>query len=109
MSPNLAEIRDHLERRRRELANRRERVNRDLGRAEGPLSQDFSEQAVELQNVDTLGEIGRTTIDEIAAIDEALARLAAGQYGVCKHCGQEIDARRLEARPEAVTCARCTG
>ncbi len=45
--------------------------------------------------------------DQVAAIDTALERLAAGRYGVCERCGQPIGAARLAARPAAVTCVRC--
>jgi DnaK suppressor protein len=40
-------------------------------------------------------------------IDEALDRLAAGEYGYCEDCGGEIPARRLEALPFAVRCLAC--
>ena len=43
----------------------------------------------------------------VAAIDTALDRLRAGQYGVCARCGQPIGADRLAARPAALTCIRC--
>lgn len=45
----------------------------------------------------------------LAEIDEALARVAAGTYGVCASCGQPIPAGRLEARPSARTCVSCAG
>jgi len=45
--------------------------------------------------------------ERVAAIDAALARLAAGRYGVCDRCGQPIGADRLAARPAALTCIRC--
>jgi RNA polymerase-binding transcription factor DksA len=44
---------------------------------------------------------------QVAAIDAALGRLAAGRYGVCDRCGQPIGEDRLAARPAAVTCVRC--
>ncbi len=45
--------------------------------------------------------------EQVAAIDAALARVAAGRYGVCEQCGQPIGEGRLAARPAAVTCVRC--
>jgi DnaK suppressor protein len=47
--------------------------------------------------------------DQVAALDDALRRLAEGRYGVCDRCGQPIGAERLVARPAAVTCVRCAG
>ena len=40
-------------------------------------------------------------------IDDALARLAADQYGICKECGEEIPLRRLQARPMTTLCIAC--
>jgi RNA polymerase-binding transcription factor DksA len=45
--------------------------------------------------------------EQLAAIDIALEKLAAGRYGVCERCGQPIGAERLAARPAALTCIRC--
>jgi DnaK suppressor protein len=47
--------------------------------------------------------------EQVAAVDAALARLAAGRYGVCERCGQPIGEDRLAARPAALTCVRCAG
>lgn len=40
-------------------------------------------------------------------IEEAIARLADGAYGVCAECGEEISERRLEAVPFATLCVEC--
>ncbi|MFG1610237.1 TraR/DksA family transcriptional regulator [Actinoplanes sp. NPDC049265] len=40
-------------------------------------------------------------------LDEALARVEDGTYGVCTVCRREIAAERLEARPFARTCVEC--
>ena len=47
--------------------------------------------------------------EQVAALDDALRRLAEGRYGVCDRCGEPIGAERLAARPAAVTCVRCAG
>ena len=44
---------------------------------------------------------------QLDAVDEALARVASGDYGTCAECGEEIPAARLEARPESVLCVDC--
>jgi RNA polymerase-binding transcription factor DksA len=43
----------------------------------------------------------------LTALDEALARLAAGTYGSCQTCGRPIPAERLAARPATPTCLTC--
>jgi len=40
-------------------------------------------------------------------IDNALARIEKGNYGICKYCKQEIGEKRLMARPVANTCISC--
>ncbi len=43
----------------------------------------------------------------LAQIDRVLARLAAGQYGICATCGKPIPSERLEAKPLAILCITC--
>ena len=40
-------------------------------------------------------------------IDAALARLAAGSYGICTSCGREISLNRLDLVPATAYCLRC--
>ena len=40
-------------------------------------------------------------------INEALARLEEGDFGVCESCGKRIDPRRLEVVPHARLCLKC--
>ncbi|MFI7060705.1 TraR/DksA family transcriptional regulator [Kribbella sp. NPDC050124] len=44
---------------------------------------------------------------QLAEVEAAIERLAAGTYGVCEQCGQPIAPARLEARPTARTCIAC--
>lgn len=46
---------------------------------------------------------------QLARIDGAMARLAAGSYGRCENCGQPIGAARLAARPATTVCIDCAG
>ena len=46
---------------------------------------------------------------DLAALDRAAERLAAGAYGTCARCGRDIGEVRLEALPAAETCIACTG
>jgi len=40
-------------------------------------------------------------------IDEALGRIEDGEFGDCESCGDEIEIKRLEARPTATFCVSC--
>jgi DnaK suppressor protein len=43
-----------------------------------------------------------------AEIVEALTRIDEGTYGKCESCGEQIPVERLEARPTAKLCVRCS-
>lgn len=45
--------------------------------------------------------------DELNQVDEALARMDAGTYGVCTNCGRRIPIARLRVRPFAELCVPC--
>ena len=40
-------------------------------------------------------------------IESALELIKKGTYGTCKYCGQQIDERRLMARPTSSSCIQC--
>jgi RNA polymerase-binding protein DksA len=108
IQPHLTdEIRGRLKSRRTELLTREQRVGTDLARRNDPLVADSSDQAIQVQNDETLQAIGEAAQNELAAIDEALQRLATGAYGICKRCGDHIPLERLLAVPSATTCADC--
>jgi DnaK suppressor protein len=54
-------------------------------------------------------EADRRRRQEIAAIDAALARIAAGEFGDCVRCGEPIAPARLAIDPTTPFCMRCAG
>lgn len=40
-------------------------------------------------------------------VEQGLAKMVAGTYGICERCGQAISIERLEALPWAVLCIDC--
>jgi DnaK suppressor protein len=46
-------------------------------------------------------------LQELRALDAALARLRHGSYGLCSDCGCEIDLERLRREPAASRCIDC--
>ena len=40
-------------------------------------------------------------------VNEALKRIEDGSFGLCDECGEDIELRRLEARPTATLCVSC--
>lgn len=43
----------------------------------------------------------------IKKVDEALRRIEEGTFGECTECEDDIELRRLEARPTATLCVGC--
>ncbi len=44
---------------------------------------------------------------QLRLVEEALLRIAAGNYGICLRCGETISPERLAAVPEAPLCLPC--
>jgi RNA polymerase-binding transcription factor len=89
------------------LAAERQRIERELtglGRDEGePQDEEVDEgdQATDLYQ-DELDESRESDLrDQLAAVERAEERLAAGTYGLSVESGQPIPDERLEARPTA--------
>lgn len=87
-----------------ELKGRKARIAEDLN---DPLNADSSEQAVELEDDESLEAQVAIVAREIVSVERALTRLNEGSYGICVRCGGDIAIRRLEARPEAALCIKC--
>ena len=60
--------------------------------------------AFERSQVDALV---RQAQQQLAEIEVAVRRVAAGTYGTCETCGAPIGEARLEARPTARVCIAC--
>ena len=45
--------------------------------------------------------------DLLRKVRGALARMARGEYGACRHCETEINAKRLDAVPWTRHCIEC--
>lgn len=87
---------------------------------EGNLEQSQSEMTGENHYDDSFANTGTATFererdfsleknlkDILDKVREALKRIEKGTYGICAHCGDEIDPARLKARPYAELCITC--
>jgi len=89
-------------------------VGRELDKHEGEQHEDLVQGAGDAEDDATanlvvdlnLSEIDRD-VEELRAVQDAIARLRRGEYGVCQSCGVDIPAARLEAIPEAALCVEC--
>lgn len=104
---NPDQIRARLLADRKFLEERLQRTHQHLYGRDEPVSPKFSEQVVESGNdslIQTLDEEGQA---ELRQIQRALARLEAGDYEDCSHCGQPIGEPRLQALPHTDLCITC--
>ena len=76
------------------------RVDLDFGGSFADAASITAERTEVLGLVDSLKS-------QVEDVDRALAHIAAGTYGICDICGQEIGADRLEFRPVSVMCVAC--
>ena len=103
------ELKKMLDNRRRELVAEVQGRMRDV-RNDGHKDRDVLDQG-ESSEVDIQEDIELALIqmksETLNKINEALARLEDGRYGLCFECGDEISEARLRALPFAVRCKDC--
>jgi RNA polymerase-binding protein DksA len=104
---NTAELRARLEEYQASIVNRRKRLAKHVHHREEPLPQDFAEQAVEMENSETMIALEDELSEQEREVEKALARLDQGTYGTCIECGEDIAPERLDALPAAALCFDC--
>ncbi len=77
--------------------------------AVGGEARDSGDEATASLVVDTDNAETRRDVQEIQALESALARMEDDTYGICEECGDEIPFERLRANPGATRCVRCQG
>jgi len=77
------------------------------GREKEPAIQDVADMAVESYTKEFM--FGKSSGDRatLQMINEALSRIEDETYGVCIHCDEPIQPKRLEAVPWSLYCIRC--
>jgi DnaK suppressor protein len=75
--------------------------------AAGGLAGDLIDQANADAEAELQIRLHQTDSRLLRAIEEALARVRQGTYGVCEVCKQPISKARLEAVPWARHCREC--
>ncbi|MCU0717220.1 MAG: TraR/DksA C4-type zinc finger protein [Pirellula sp.] len=100
----IVELKENLEAKLAELIDRAEKLENKLRE---PGDSDWSENAVALENQETLMALEGATEKEIGDIRLALDRIAKGEYGRCSRCQKSIPKARLSVLPWATTCVQC--
>ncbi|MFN7132667.1 MAG: TraR/DksA family transcriptional regulator [Myxococcales bacterium] len=104
----LAKLREDLQRRRRDINDNRAAAERGVQEIrEGRTDPEYEEGAQANHAEYTLGQLSDAHRRELLQIDAALARMDAGNYGICLDCELDIPPERLKALPFALRCADC--
>ena len=97
-------LKERLEKKRDELNMRLERITANVRRG---LESDSEEQAKQLEDSEVVDALGNDARTELEKISVALKRMAAGDYGLCTGCGEQIPQERIKAHPYAGACIDC--
>lgn len=93
------------------LAKKEELAQQVQSLSDGNISdqqvKDTGDEALSLSMDKLQSSIQATELGEIHHIDEALERIAVGDYGICVDCGGQISSQRLEYYPYAARCIVC--
>jgi len=101
------EIRNHLIGMLEDLNLRLDRITKNVRHSDVPLEKDFAEQATQNENNEVMDYLGNSARTEIEMINQAIARIDNGQYGICQVCDEPISKERLEAVPYSNMCIKC--
>ena len=105
----------------------RKRLLDDRARAQGALDYlhednpgSMEDETQEIPSDNHPGDVATITFDReidytleeneerlLAEIDAALQRIDQGTFGICRTCGKQIGAERLEAVPYTTQCIEC--
>ena len=67
----------------------------------------LEEEADEVEEYSTRFALGKTLEKELRNINEALAKIKKGKYGLCDKCKKPISLARLKVYPQARHCQKC--
>ncbi|HEX8186680.1 MAG TPA: molecular chaperone DnaK [Blastocatellia bacterium] len=100
-----------LEKYRKRLIEERDKLSQDIGtvgEVADPAPDDRQITAADAPLISEVVDVQNTIIDmksdRLERINAALQSIDDGTYGACTECGKQIDPRRLDADPAAMTC-----
>jgi DnaK suppressor protein len=100
-----------VEKYKKRLIEERDALNQDIGTVAEiaePVTDDRQMTAANAPSISEAKDVQTTIADmktrRLERIETALQSIDEGTYGACMTCGKEIDPRRLDADPAALTC-----
>ena len=100
-------FRKQLEERQAQLRRVVARTEQDGRDAEVGTAQDIADRAANSYTKEFLFHQSNTERNTLNMVENALARIREGSFGECVNCGNDINAKRLEAVPWTRYCIEC--
>ena len=103
----LDTFRKRLEERQQSLRKMVSRTEEDGRIADQEAAQDIADRAASSYTKEFLFSQSNNDRQLLQMVETALARIREGSFGECVNCGNEINAKRLEAVPWTRYCIEC--
>ena len=94
------QVSNNIRVRSNEVLDRSSAAKRGVTTHMADVSSDSASHEISLKQLSEDGDV-------LTLIEDALHRLAHGEYGKCQDCGEMISEARLKVRPYAVFCIKC--
>jgi DnaK suppressor protein len=103
----LESFKKRLEERQLVLRKMVSRTEEDGRVADQDTAQDIADRAASSYTKEFLFSQSNNDRQLLAMVETALQRIREGEFGACVNCGNEINAKRLEAVPWTRYCIEC--
>ncbi|MBZ5522203.1 MAG: TraR/DksA family transcriptional regulator [Acidobacteriia bacterium] len=103
----LDSFKKRLEERQQALRRMVSRTEEDGRIADQDPAQDIADRAASSYTKEFLFSQSNNDRQLLHMVESALHRIREGQFGECVNCGEEINAKRLEAVPWTRYCIAC--
>jgi DnaK suppressor protein len=103
----LESYKKRLEQRQQELRITVTRTAQDGREADSEAAQDIADRAANSYTKEFLFHQSNNERQLLGMVESALDRIREGVYGECISCGEEINAKRLDAVPWTRYCIAC--
>ncbi len=103
----LEAFKKRLEERQQALRKAVSRTEEDGRIADQDTAQDIADRAASSYTKEFLFSQSNNDRQLLAMVETALQRIREGEFGECVSCGNEINAKRLEAVPWTRYCIEC--
>jgi DnaK suppressor protein len=104
---DLRAFRERLLAKQAELLQAYNSVKGDTRTRQNDGSEDYIDYAVSSYDREFLLSLTELEKNQLLLVEEALLRIARGEFGACSQCGKPIPPKRLEVQPWASYCLAC--